>query len=120
MVTMLMLLMAAIGWGIAAGNYAQDVEGWGPGRHHADEIVVVNPVVEFFINGIRYFWNSIVQIAQIHRVAWHTITVHPGILVLIGVLEGGVWCFGWWLTKVEKELEHSKPGKRRSTGKNTR
>jgi hypothetical protein len=117
MVTMLMLLMAGIGWGMAAGSYAQDVEGWGPGRHHGDEIVVVNPMVEFVINGVRYFLNALVQIPQIHRVAGHTLTVHPGILVVIALLEAGVWCFGWWVSKVEKELERSKPGARRGSRK---
>jgi uncharacterized BrkB/YihY/UPF0761 family membrane protein len=115
MITMLMLLMAGIGWGIAAGSYAHDIEGWGPEMHHGDEIVVVNPAVEFFINGLRYFWNALVQIPHVHRVAWHTITLHPGILVVIAMLETGVWCFGWWVSKVEKQLEAEKPGMRRGS-----
>ena len=120
MVTMLMLLMAGIGWGIAAGSYSRDIEGWGPEMHDGDEIVVVNPVVEFFINGIRYFWNGLVQIRNIHRVVWHTMSVHPGILVVIAVLETGVWCFGWWVSQVEKQLEAEKPGIAREPTKKAR
>ena len=103
-VAMLMLLMAAIGWGIAAGSYAADLQGWGPDSHHREEIVVVHPVIEFAGGAARFAWNALAQIPSIHRVAWHTLTVHPGILVVIGVLERGVWFFGRWLANVERQL----------------
>ena len=51
MVTMLMLLMAAIGWGMAAGSYAADLQGWAHDSHLGEEIVVVNPVIEFAAGG---------------------------------------------------------------------
>src|SRR5262249_4761352 len=104
MVTMLMLLMGAFGWGIAAGNYASDLQGWGPDSHYDEEIVVVNPVIEFAGGAARFAWNAVIQIPSAHRVVWYTIVSHPGVLVVIALLEGSVWFFGRWLARVERQL----------------
>jgi hypothetical protein len=118
MVTMLMLLMAAIGWGIAAGSYASDLQGWGPDSQHGEEIVVTNVVVEFASGAARFVWNAVIQIPNVHRVVLHTITRHPGILIVVGLLETGVWGFSWWMAKVEQQLDQEdKKLKRRYGGR---
>ena len=92
-------------WGIAAGSYASDFQGWGPDSHHTGEgVVVVYPVVEFFSGAVRFVWNAVIQIPSAHRVAWHTLTVHPGILIVVALLEAGVWFFGRWMAQVEQQL----------------
>ena len=104
MVMMLMLVMAGMGWGIASGGYATDVQGWGPASYKREGVVVVSPVIEFAVGAVRFLWNALVQIPSAHRVVWHTLTERPGTLVVIALLESAVGVFGWWAGRLEREL----------------
>jgi hypothetical protein len=108
MATMLMLAVAVLGWMIAAGSYATDVEGWRPVR-------VRGVIGIFVIGGARFVYNSIAQVPNAHRVAAHTVTQHVGILVAIALLEIAVWLFSRWAAKLERQFaEEDKKYRRRS------
>jgi hypothetical protein len=107
MVIALLIAVAFMGWAIAAANYASDFEGFGRpdipaggGRGAA----MRGGIALFVIGLIRVLWNAIVQIPDAHRVAWHTMTVHPVLLIVTALLAAGVALFGWWTAKLERQF----------------
>jgi flagellar basal body-associated protein FliL len=107
MVTALVIAVAFLGWAVAAAGYASDVEDWsrpdnpvGSGRSAA-----VRGGIALFVVGLaRVLWNSIAQLPNAHRVAWYTITEHPVILIVTVLFAAGVCLFGWWMSKLERQL----------------
>ena len=107
MVVALLVAVAFLGWAIAAANYASDVEEFsrpdvptGGGRRAA----LQGGIALFVVGLIRVLWNSIVQIPNAHRVAMHTVTNHPVLLILTGLVGAGVVLFGWWMSKLEQQF----------------
>jgi len=107
MVIALLVAVALIGWAIAAASYASDVEGFqspdvplGQGRGAARVGTIV-----WLVSGLaRFLWNAVVQIPNAHRVAAHTVTQHPVLLLLIVLSAVGVGLFGWWMSRLERQF----------------
>ena len=97
MATMLMLAVAVLGWMIAAGSYATDLEGWRPVR-------VRGVIGVFVIGGARFAYNSLVQVPKAHHVIAHTVTEHVGIVIAIALLELAVLLFSLWAAKLERQF----------------
>jgi cytochrome bd-type quinol oxidase subunit 2 len=101
MVIALLVAVAVMGWAVAAASYASDVDEFGPpdrpvGRAAASTWLVVGLV--------HFLWNSVVQIPNAHRVAWHTVTRHPVLLIVTALFAVGVGLFGWWMSRLERQL----------------
>ena len=59
----------------------------------------------WFADGLASFlWNSVVQIPNMHRVASHTATEHPLLLVITVLFGVAVGLFGWWMARLERQL----------------
>jgi hypothetical protein len=121
MVIALLIAVAFLTWVIAAAMYASDVEGFnrpdipaGGGRGAA----MRGGIALFVVGLVRVLWNSIVQIPNIHRVAWNTLTDHPVVLVVAAVVAGGVALFGWWTAKLERQFAKENERFRRVSGEN--
>jgi hypothetical protein len=107
MVIALLAAVAFLGWAIAAANYASDVEEFsrpdmpvGGGRRAA-----LRGGFALFVVGLaRVLGNAIVQIPNAPRVATHTVTRHPMLLVVTALFAVGVGLFGWWMSKLERQF----------------
>jgi protein-S-isoprenylcysteine O-methyltransferase Ste14 len=100
MVIGLLIALAFMTWVIAAAKYASDFEGFnrpdipaGGGRGAA-----MRGGIALFVFGLfRVLWNAIVQIPNAHRVAWHTLTDHPVLLVVTAVVGTVILLlWAWW------------------------
>ncbi len=119
MVIALLIAVAFLGWAIAAANYASDVEEFnrpdmpvGGGRRVALRGGIALSVVGL----IRVLWNAVVQIPNAHRVASHTVTQHPGFLIVTAFFAVGVVLFGWWMSKLERQFAKEDERFRRISG----
>jgi hypothetical protein len=119
MVVALLVAVAFLGWTMAAASYASDVEGFdrpdaplGAGRRAA----LRSGFSLFFVGLIRVLWNAIVQIPSAHRVAVHTITNHPVMLVVTALFAVGVCLFGWWVSRLERQFDREDERFRRVSG----
>jgi len=107
MVMALLIAVAFLGWAVAAASYASDVDEFsrpempmGRGRGGA----MRGGIALFVVGLIRVLWNAIVQLPNAHRVAWHTVTEHPAIPIITGLVAGGICGFGWWMAKLERQF----------------
>lgn len=107
MVIALLVAVAFMGWAFAAAGYASDIEEFahpevplGRGRG-----VAVRGGIVFLVVGLaRFLWNAVVQIPNVHRVAAHTVTHHPALIVLTVLFAGGVGVLGWWMSRLERQF----------------
>jgi hypothetical protein len=107
MVIALLIAVAFLGWAIAAASYASDIEEFsrpdmpvGAGRGAA----MRGGIALFVVGLIRVLWNSIIQIPNMHRVAWHTVTEHSAIPIITGLIAAGICGFAWWMAKLERQF----------------
>jgi hypothetical protein len=107
MVIALLIAVAFLGWAIAAASYTSDVEEFsrpdmpmGVGRGGA----MRGGIALFVVGLIRVLWNAIVQIPNVHRVAWHTVSEHPAIPIITALVAAGICGFGWWMAKLERQF----------------
>jgi len=107
MVIALLVAVAYLGWAVAAASYASDIEEFsrpdmpgGVGRGAA----MRGGIALFVVGLIRVLWNSIAQIPNMHRVAWHTITEHLAIPIITGLVAAGICGFGYWMAKLERQF----------------
>jgi hypothetical protein len=106
MVIALLVAVAFLGWAIAAASYASDIEEFsrpdmpGVGRGAA----MRGGIALFVVGLIRVLWNSIVQIPNMHRVAWHTLTEHRAIPIVTGLIAAGIGGFAYWMAKLERQF----------------
>jgi cytochrome b561 len=103
MMIALLIAVAFLGWAVAAASYASDSEEFNrpdmPVRGRASAGIAL-----FVVGLIRVLWNAIVQIPNVHRVAWHTVTEHPAIPVITALVAAGICGFGWWMAKLERQF----------------
>jgi hypothetical protein len=107
MVIALLIAVAYLGWAIAAANYASDMEEFGaPGMPlGSGRRAAARGAIALFVVGlVRVLWNSIAQVPNAHRVAAHTVTHHPVLLVVTALVACGVGLFGWWMSKLERQF----------------
>jgi hypothetical protein len=107
MVIALLIAVTYLGWAVAAASYASDIEEFsrpdmpgGVGRGAA----MRGGIALFVVGLIRVLWNSIVQIPNMHRVAWHTLTEHSAILIVTGLVAAGICGFGYWMAQLERQF----------------
>ncbi|MGE5194550.1 MAG: hypothetical protein ACM3U2_18825 [Deltaproteobacteria bacterium] len=119
MVIALLVAVAFLGWAIAAASYASDVEEFsrpdmpvGGGRRAA----LRGGIALFVVGLIRVLWNAVVQIPNAHRVASHTVTGHPVLLVVTALFAVGVGLFGWWMSMLERQFAKEDERFRRLSG----
>ena len=107
MVIALLVAVAYMGWALAAAIYASDIEEFarpdmpmGRGRGAA-----VRGGVVWMVGGlVRVLWNSVAQIPSAHRVASHTVTQHPVLLIMTALVAAGVGLLGWWMSRLERQF----------------
>jgi cytochrome bd-type quinol oxidase subunit 2 len=101
MVIALLVAVALMGWAIAAASYASDVEGF----QKPDVPLARVGMIVWLVGGLAHFlWNAVVQIPNAHRVAAHTVTQHPVLLLLIALSAVGVGLFGWLMSRLERQF----------------
>ena len=107
MMMALLIAVAFLGWAVAAASYASDIEEFGRpdmptgvGRGAA----MRGGIALFVVGLVRVLWNAIVQLPNVHRVAWHTVTVHPAIPIITGLVAAGICGFGWWMAKLDRQF----------------
>jgi hypothetical protein len=107
MVIALLIAVAFLGWAIAAASYTSDIEEFnapgmplGVGRGAATR----GGIALFVVGLVRVLWNAIVQIPNVHRVAWHTVTEHPTIPIITALVAAGICGFGWWMARLERQF----------------
>jgi len=102
MVIALLVAVAFLGWAIAAASYASDIgELHRPAQPRGRGVAGVIWLVSGFV---RFLWNAVVQIPSAHRVAAHTVTRHPVLLILTALCALGVGLFGWWMSRLERQF----------------
>lgn len=119
MVIALLAAVAFMGWAIAAASYASDVGELqrpdvplGQGRAAARSGAII-----MLIGGLaKFLWNAVVQVPSAHRVAAHTVTQHPVLVVLTILVAGGVGLFGFWMSRLERQFAKQDERFRRAAG----
>src|SRR5262249_38899100 len=107
MVTALLVMVAFMAWAIAAAGYASDV-----GQLHRPDsplrqgrAAARSAGIIWLVEGFgRFLGNAVVQVPSAHRVAWHTVTRHPVLLIVTALFAGGVGLFGWWMSGLERQF----------------
>lgn len=119
-ITMAMILIGYIGWGLMAGYYASHVEGFGSsendpaaptGRYVVRGELQARTLASLMIGVVAFVVNSFKQIPNLFNVLGYCFKNVPGMPITIIVLEGLTFMGGFWMKKVDNEL--SKPAQRK-------
>lgn len=118
MVTALLVAVGFMGWAIAAASYASDAEEFRPpGMPVGGRGAARGGAIILLVGGlVRFLWNAVVQIPSAHRVASHTITRHPVLLLLTALAAVGVGLVGWWMSRLEHQFARQDERFRRMSG----
>jgi|SRR5579872_568604 len=105
MVIALLVAVACIGWAVAAASYASDIGEFNRPDMPMGRGAAMRGGVIWLVGGLaRFLWNAVVQVPNAHRVALHTVTEHPVLLILTTVVAAGVGLFGRWMSRLERQF----------------
>lgn len=117
-ITMAMILIGYIGWGLMAGYYASHVEGFGSedvmtpsGRYMVRGELQARAAGSLIIGVLAFIGNSFKQIPNLFSVLGFCFKNVPAMPITIMALEGLTFLGGFWMKKVDNEL--SKPAQRK-------